>query len=321
MSEEAQEPTPPRRTRKPAKKPGAQTRPRSKAKDAATSETVVSPRASSSSVPEVPAQGGISRRASAWRLGLLTTTLGLLIGGLAWFSDVPELSPSEPAEIAFLPPATSDTPPTSLPQPSRTLEEELRVATLALDIRESRESLMRLQEEARSLASSIGNLASGVDTLKSDVEAVRADTAASLARMEDRMSSVEVAISPAPIPLGDPALRQVQLLGDPNLRIADAGAALQPETTAGLPDIQASPQASVKVSFAKPKPRARAPKPISGWLVHSVRDDLALVEGNGLHYEVREGELLPDAGIVRSIKKRGDKWVVLTNKGVIIEPN
>jgi hypothetical protein len=76
----------------------------------------------------------------------------------------------------------------------------------------------------------------------------------------------------------------------------------------------------VKVSFAKRKPRVRTPKAIDGWLVHYVRDDLALVENNGAHFEVKTGELLPDAGVVQSIKKRGERWVVLTTKGVISEP-
>ena len=179
---------------------------------------------------------------------------------------------------------------------------------------------MRLQDETRALASNVGLLAGGIEALKSDMEAVRADTASGFARVEDRVATVEVAVSPAAIPLGDPALRQVELLGDPSFHIAEANTG-QPTTTGGLPDVQPSPEASVKVSFAKPKQRAKAARPINGWSVHSVRDDLALVEGNGIHYEVREGELLPDAGIVRAIRKRGEKWVVLTNKGMITEPN
>jgi hypothetical protein len=189
-------------------------------------------------------------------------------------------------------------------------------------MRESQDSLGRLWDDARSLAASLGSLASGVESLKAEMEAVRDDATAGLLRLEDRLNTIEVAAAPQPIALGDPALREATLLGDPEYAnsgsmIAQAG---QPATTGGLPEIAAPPEATVKVSFAKPRPRIKVPKPIGGWLVHNVRDDLALVEGEGTHYEVRAGEELPGAGIVRSIKKRGEKWVVLTNKGVITEP-
>jgi len=336
MSNEAQLPAEPKRSTNPSEKPSGQARSRIKAKDAATSETVVSPRTSVSSVPEIPvAQGGPSRRASAVRLGLLTTSLALLIGGLAWFSDVPEISDSEPVRWTLGSSSTSSSTPDPLsPHVRHSLEQELRLAAMALDIRESQESLTRLWEDARSIASSIEGLATGLETIKSDVGAVRADAIAGLAQVDERLDHIEVAAVSEAIPLGDPALREATLLGDPELalrvpryadindelpnpRIADASE-LQAPTTGALPETGAAPQASVKVSFAKPKPRA--PKPISGWSVHKVEDDLALVQGrDGTHYEVKEGELLPDAGIVRAIKKRGERWVVLTNKGLITE--
>jgi hypothetical protein len=73
----------------------------------------------------------------------------------------------------------------------------------------------------------------------------------------------------------------------------------------------------VKVSFTKA--RARSPKPIPGFQVHSVSEDLARVETSGTLYEVRAGELLPGAGVVRSIKNQGQGWVVVTSRGVIKE--
>jgi hypothetical protein len=323
MSDEAQPPVKPRRPRKPSPKSGARSAARAKAKDAATGETVASPRAPASLVPEIPAviPAAAGRHASPVRLGILTTTLALLIGSLAWFSDAPELSRSEPAQLASSLSGSDDP---RLPQTRQGLDQELRLAALALELRENQESLTRLRDDARSLAASIGTLAGGIDALKSDVDGVRTGAAAGLARVQERLDHIELANVPDPIPLGDPALQNAMLLGDPALAntqplVAQANTATQPATTGGLPDIQAPPQASVKVSFAKPKPRVRAPKPIDGWLVHHVRDELALVENNGAHFEVRTGELLPDAGIVRSIKKRGEHWVVLTTKGIITE--
>ena len=326
MSDEAHLPAAkPQRARKPAKKPaGTQPRPRTRAKDAATGETIASPRAPVSTVPEIAAAPATpSRRSSPVRLGILTTGLAAMIGVLAWINEVPDLSRSGPLKIAF----SSFKAPEPLPHDPLTpymrhsINQELRLAAMALEMRESQESLSRLWHDARSLAASIGSLASGVESLKAEMDFVRDDATAGLLRLEHRLNNVEVAAAPEPIALGDPALQEATLLGDPQYATAETmiAQAGQPTTTGAVPDI-AAPHASVKVSFAKPKQRLKAPKPIGGWLVHNVRDELALVEGEGTHYEVRAGEELPGAGIVRSIKKRGEKWVILTNKGVITEP-
>jgi hypothetical protein len=326
--------------KKPVKQPPV--RPRTHAKPKSDAPSTVKRARAPSVVPEIPAasSGSASRRASPWRLGVLTGTLAVLVGGLAWFSDAPEMSRSEPAQVALAapPPAPLDV---LQPHVRQSIEQELRLAAIALDIRESQESLTRLWEDARSLAVTVGTLASGVDSLKSEVGAVRSGAVAALDRVEDRLDQIEVAAVPELVPLGDPTIREAKLLGDPQIaievaaipdliqlgspalrQIAQASETVQPATTGGLPEVKALPQASVKVAFAKPvsKARAKAKKPIDGWHVHRVSDDLALVEGQGTHYEVRTGELLPDAGIVRSIKKRGETWVVLTSKGVITEP-
>ena len=331
--------------KKPVKKPPVRPRNHAKAKTDAASVSAKPSRALS--VPEIPAAAPVtpSRRASPWRLGLLTGTLALLVGGLAWFSDMPELSRSEPAQLTLAPPVSSSEKIDLLqPHVRQSIEQELRLAAVALDIRESQESLGRLWEDARSLAATVGTLASGIDSLKSEVGAVRTEAVAALDRVGDRLDQIEVAAAPELVPLGDPAIRQATLLGNPDIAVQVAAVpglfplgnpalresealrhiaqseTVQPATTGGLPEVKAPPQASVKVAFAKPvKARAKAKKPIDGWLVHNVRDNLALVEGQGTHYEVRTGELLPDAGVVRSIKKRGETWVVLTSKGVITE--
>ncbi len=327
MSDEAHLPAAkPQRARKPAKKPaGTQPRPRTRAKDAATGETVASPRAPVSTVPEIAAAPAApSRRSSPVRLGILTTALGAMIGYLAWINEVPDLSRSGPLKMAFSSVKPAEPAPADplTPYMRQSINQELRLAAMALEMRESQESLSQLWEDARTLAASVRSLASGVESLTDDVDGARSEAVARLARLESRLRTIEVATAPEPIQLGDPTLSEVTRLGYPEyadqpLAIAEAG---QPSTTGAVPEIAAPPHASVKVSFAKPKPRLKAARPISGWLVHNVRDDLALVEGDGAHYEVRAGEELPGAGIVRSIKKRGEKWVILTNKGVITEP-
>ena len=330
MSNEAHDQEVTRAAKKPAKKPGARAR-----KPKAVAATVKTPRGGriSSAVPEisVAAPDATSRRASPVRLGLLTATLALMIGYLAWFNGATEFA-SESFQVAFGSPAATSEPAPADPLPEYvrdSIDRELRLAAMALEIRESQESLSRLWDDAKSLASSIGALAGGVENLKSNA-------AAALARVDERIDHIEVAAALEPALLGDPALRpdldvaaafELILLGDPALRkptlLADSESGLsetvQPVTTGGLAEAGAPPQATVQVSLAKPK-RVRALKPLDGWVLHSVREDLALVQGKNADYEVRAGELLPEVGIVRSIKKQGEGWVVLTNKGVITEP-
>ena len=148
MSAEAQNPAKPPRARKPAKdtakdtgySPGATARARAKAKDAAADEVVASPRVPVSVVPEIPAAapGAASRRASPVRLGLLTATLTLLVGGLAWYSDTPELSQSEAAPDAFSLAHAPSGSHYALPSHAlQGMEQEFTLAAMALESRES----------------------------------------------------------------------------------------------------------------------------------------------------------------------------------------
>jgi hypothetical protein len=322
MSDEAQS--------KPAKRAsGKSTTPRKTAKPKAAASTVGLAKVARVSVPVVPeAQaplaGSLSRRASALRLGLLTTTLAMIVGGFAWFTESPEHFASSPMQAASGSQSAFPSADPLAAHVSQSLEQDQRLATLALDIQQSQESISRLWADAESLAANVGALAKGIDTLKSDVGTARIDASASIARLEERLHEVKLAAMAEPARLGDPTLQVVTQLGYPDIaqvhaRVAAASEPAQPATTGGLPQAEPAPQASVEVSFNKPKARAKAAKPISGWLVHNAREDFALVQSEGAHYEVRPGELLPGVGIVRAIKKRGEQWVVLTSKGMITE--
>src|SRR5215207_10371750 len=78
----------------------ARSRQTDKAKAAAATAGIgKAARVSVPAVPEVPASAGaLSRRASAIRLGLLTTTLALLVGNLIRSTEAPMPSPSEPTQ-------------------------------------------------------------------------------------------------------------------------------------------------------------------------------------------------------------------------------
>jgi hypothetical protein len=323
MSDEAQQ----KSARQAATKPAA-VRATQKPKAAAATTGLAPPaRVSVPVIPEAPASdpAALSRRGSAARLALLTATMTLIVGGFAWFADAPNQLASGTMGVAS---GSSETVfPLADPLAAHVgqdLERDLRLASLALDIRQSQDSISRLWTDAQSLAASVGALAKGVDELKSDLAEVRIDAAAGIARLEERVHDEQLAGLVEPARLGDPALQEPIRLGDPQIALAASRVAsidpAQPATTGGLPGSNAAPQASVEVNLNKVKSRVRAPRPVTGWHVHAAHDGVALVaENEGALYEVKPGELLPGVGIVRAIKQRGDEWVVLTSKGMITQ--
>jgi hypothetical protein len=295
---------------------------RSGAKDA------ISARAAHVSVPEVP--GAVTRASGggipAWRFGAVMAALSIFAGSLTWYVESLAPPSSDSSAVVSATNASAAIPSWADPLPPhvrQSIDQELRLAALALDLRENQENLSRLLDEARSLHSTIGDLTSGMRDLRAKIGETRTDTVAGLARVEERLHEVELTASESSSEASLSAQRDADVANrvqrlEAQLPIIEANAAAPPIITGALPEASAGPKATVKVAFSKP--RARSPKPIPGWYLHSVRDDLALVGNDDAHYEVRRGELLPGAGIVRSIKNRGQGWVVVTSRGVITEP-
>ncbi|ACB94313.1 hypothetical protein [Beijerinckia indica] len=67
----------------------------------------------------------------------------------------------------------------------------------------------------------------------------------------------------------------------------------------------------------KPNTEDRKPTLISSWVVRDVYQGIALVEGKKGALQVARGEMIPGAGRVQSIEKRGQGWVVITNQGLV----
>ena len=269
------------------------------------------------SVPAVPQRSAsaisITRRTSAaLPVGVLTATL-LLVSAAALVSEAPAWFGVEPSEEAGAPSRKVATPSDPLaPHVRESLNQELRLATLGLDLRQSQEGIVRLTDDARALTESVHVLASGFDELKSDVSAARIDAAAARARIEERVQ--EVANLGKPVLLGDPSLGKVAHQGTSS--DAEASDGVLPATTGGVGEMSPPADGTVTVALNDRKPQT-ALKAVKGWHVHQVDGDVALVSTGHVYYSVRAGHVLPGPGVVRAIRKRGDQWVVLTAKGVI----
>jgi hypothetical protein len=307
MSEGAHTQQPKRPARKSAKQGGpARTTPKSQPAAFREDKSV---RTSASPVPEIaPSAKATSRRVSAWRIGLLGT-LTVIVGAFAWFTEGSEFSALDPSRIVGTSSSERWSDPLG-PKVRAEIEHDLQLATLALDIREGQERLSRLWDDARALSARVATLASSLDRLK----------AGEVARVEERIQRAVSAASGDAVDLSYVVERDLDLMTrldrvEAQVAGLQIGLASQPTMTGALPD--ASPAGAAP---SQPKRRAGSLRMLKGWHVHSVVDDRALVEGHGQHYEARLGDLLPEAGVVKQIKKRGDEWVVLTSKGIIAEP-
>lgn len=86
----------------------------------------------------------------------------------------------------------------------------------------------------------------------------------------------------------------------------------------------AAPQAHADVTGsvnAQPYSAETKPKPaiIEDYVVRKVFDGMALVEGRRGIIEVEPGSTLPGAGRVEEIRRQDGRWVVVTNKGLIVQ--
>ncbi len=64
-------------------------------------------------------------------------------------------------------------------------------------------------------------------------------------------------------------------------------------------------------------PAVSRPQLLTNWVVRDVYNGVALVESPRGSIEVVPGDIIPGAGTVKSIERRGAGWVVITNRGLV----
>jgi hypothetical protein len=100
---------------------------------------------------------------------------------------------------------------------------------------------------------------------------------------------------------------------------------MESQIMASLNGLSASKPAATAAAPANEPERESAPaakqaktEPVEGWVLREVYNGSALVEGrNRGIYEVMPGNTIPGAGRVEAIERRGGRWVVVTDKGII----
>ncbi|MGH6846234.1 MAG: hypothetical protein ACREC0_01995 [Methylocella sp.] len=151
-----------------------------------------------------------------------------------------------------------------------------------------------------------------LEGLKSRLEAMNTETGASIAELANKVEHMQ----------REPAAKLSQVLErldriEHKIAAPLASASIGAASALGKP--AAGQGAQLAVAPAKP-PLENAkghPQLITNWVVRDVYDGVALVESLRGSIEVAPGEIIPGAGRVKSIERRGAGWIVITSRGLV----
>jgi uncharacterized protein YidB (DUF937 family) len=220
--------------------------------------------------------------------------VALCLFGFAWAAGA-YFSSGQLRLYGVKPPAAG----TVVPQESAERAEMIRTAQ---KVAEDIQALKTDMEALKAAQSQPGKDATAVEDLKTRLDKVKTETAASIADLAGKVEQMErntqIAVPLAKLPL-EHAHR----------------------TTAGRSDVLNPSQN--RAARGNPRPpgsllrAATRPQLITNWVVRDVYDGVALVESPRGSIEVAPGEIIPGAGTVESIERRGAGWIVITSRGLV----
>ncbi len=166
-------------------------------------------------------------------------------------------------------------------------------------------------ESLRGKVSQAAKISSSADGLAARLDAVKSETSAAIAAMAVKLERVQR--DP------DPKLSQVTDRLDRLERKLTASAADSKGTLTSAGSTSRTPQLTPDPARIPQEngDAARKPHLITNWVVRDVYGGMALVESARGTIEVAPGEIIPGAGRVMAIERRGPGWIVITSKGLV----
>jgi hypothetical protein len=232
------------------------------------------------------------------------------------------------------------------PPPAKTI-----VAQDSAERREMLHATQKMAEDLRSLKASVEVLRTAqnqmatetarLENLKTRLDAVKTETSVSIAGLADKIEHVqrepEAKLSQiierldrmerqiaAPVASAVPAQGAATPRKQAQGGRGDAFDPTQNPNAPGAPRPLGSvaPAANTNPSGGRlplfePANGQRNPQLITNWVVRDVYDGIALVESPRGSIEVTPGEIIPGAGTVKSIERRGAGWIVITSRGLV----
>jgi hypothetical protein len=164
-------------------------------------------------------------------------------------------------------------------------------------------------EESRALKDSIARITADVAALKAAVDTSGRSANSQLVKLGDRLDRFERAqAEPAAklAKLAEAIDRIERRTPGPN-----AAAAVH-DTTGAIAAVAPSPQSQAVAV------RDAGPPVLEGWVVRSVYNGAALIQGRLGLVAVERGDTLPGLGRIENIRRQDGRWVVVTSKGLIL---
>ena len=179
----------------------------------------------------------------------------------------------------------------------------------------------RLDAVKTETGASIADLAGKIEQMQGEPAAILSQIIARLDRIEHQIAapSTTASLGAASAPGGAAAQKQGQIAAAP------AKPPLEyvhgQRNAGGSGDAIDLSQNAAAQGVPRPignlAPAASRPQLISNWVVRDVYNGVALIESPRGSIEVVPGDIIPGAGTVKSIERRGAGWVVITNRGLV----
>jgi len=183
----------------------------------------------------------------------------------------------------------------------------LNLATASTATPPAREAVV----DAEPIKALIAQLTSDIGALRATLEQSGKVTAAQFGKVAERLERAERAQA-------EPVAKLAKI-GETVERLERRAPTPTPPAPAAT---AAAAEVTGSINPAHPPVPEPKPKPtiIDDYVVRKVFDGVALVEGRRGIIEVEPGSTLPGAGRVEEIRRQDGRWVVVTNKGLIVPP-
>jgi len=174
------------------------------------------------------------------------------------------------------------------------------------------DDIRALKANVEALRTAQGQDTTALEGLKSRLEAGNTETRASIAELVGKVEQAQ----------REPAAKLSQLLERLDRierQIAAPLATTSPGAASAPGKAAAGKQAQLAVAPTKPplENTKGHSQLITNWVVRDVYDGVALIESPHGSIEVAPGEIIPGAGMVKSIERRGAGWIVITSRGLV----
>lgn len=243
---------------------------------------------------------------------------GLPTSGLSKvaFSTV---SPAPPAVPPAAGPAAS-APALAVAPAAPKVAPEVGLADLRRENRALSEEVHKLQLRLAALQAQtpddIHTLKKTIESLQASLDSQQTDFKAQIAQLSARLDRLHEAarVNTAAKPVNNRVdAKSIQATLDRVARVE----AENDGPTGSIPSEAPHAERAHSLALASAEGTHHAPQLLQDWVVRDVYRGIALVEGPQGAVEVMPGDVLPGAGTVRAIQRRGDGWIVVTSRGFV----